>query len=97
MVDKICETLFGSPPQQVSASIYVGGLALNMDSRFFTTDDHALEAAILAAFPQVAAISKKQDGKLIEYVIENVFLDCPQFIPADLKNVIVDLLGRPSH
>lgn len=97
MVTAITTKVFGAAPIRTAAADYVGGLTLSVDDRYFTTDDHTLEDLIMTAFPQLASISKKQDGKLIEHIIENVFADCPQFIPADLKLVLEDLLNRPSH
>lgn len=97
MVTAITTKIFGSAPVETASSSYVGGLALSVDSRYFTTDDHALESLILRAYPQLSAVSKNQDGKLIEHIIDNVFMDCPQFIPMDLKTTIEDLLNRPAH
>uniref|UniRef100_UPI0028AE5752 AAA family ATPase n=1 Tax=Rhizobium sp. TaxID=391 RepID=UPI0028AE5752 len=93
MVLAITTKVFGSPPDNTLVSTYAGGLSLEIDSRYFSMDDHKLEALIAVAFPQLSAVSKKQDGKLIEHIIENVFTDCPQFIPNDLKLVSEDLLG----
>jgi len=97
MVTAITMKVLGTSPNELATANYVGGLSLSVDKRYFTIDDHALEELILKAFPQLAAISRKQDGKLIEYIIDTVITECPQFIPSDLQIVIDDLLSRPSH
>lgn len=93
----VCEKVFSNPPAGIKKSRYVGGLELDVDERYFTTDDHELEGLILKAFPFLKAITKGQAGKLIEYVIDSVIADKPEFMPLDIKLVIEDLLERPSH
>lgn len=97
MIDAVTTRVFETPPEATSIAQYVGGLSLVMDSRYFTTDDHALEKMIVEAFPFLKGITKNQSGRLIEHVIQNVLGDNPDLIPIEAKAVIEELLERPSH
>ena len=97
IVDTIGLTVFGSSATATSSANYTGGLTLNADSRFFSTDDHALEAKVVAAFPFLKSITKNQSGKLVNHIIENVLTDNPGLVPLEVKHVLEELLERPAH
>lgn len=97
MANFVTAAVLGSQPDTTSDSTYVGGLILKIDSRYFTTDDHALEGKVLAAFPFLHSITRNQGGKLVEHVISNVLADNPDLMPVEVKQVIEDLLERPAH
>lgn len=97
MVLAITTKVFGSAPTTTMVSNYAGGFSLEVDSRYFVCDDHKLEDLIITAYPELNSVSKKQDGKLIEHIVENIFADAPHFIPSDVKVVIEDLLNREAN
>ena len=98
MTNAVTTAVFGEAPTSISIAEYVFLCPpLSVDSRYLTTDDHALEAMIVEAFPFLKAITKNQPGKLIEHVIENVLNDRPDLMPKEVEYVLEDLLTRPPH
>lgn len=97
IVDTIGLKVFGSSATGTSFANYTGGITLNADSRFFSTDDHELEKLVAAAFPFLNSITKNQSGKLIDYIIDHVLTDNPDFVPIEIKEVLEQLLERPTH
>lgn len=97
IASKVAELVFKGAPASTVPTRYVGGLELQIDERYFRTDDHALEEMILSAFPSLRAISKNQAGKLLEYVISNVIADSPALMPLDIRVLMLELLERPAH
>lgn len=92
IVDSIGATVFGAPQDRVLAE-YEGGFALMMDKRFFSTDDHALEEAIITAMPFFLERSKRQAGQLCRYIIRNILSDVPDAIPIEVAECFRQLLG----
>jgi hypothetical protein len=97
VVNRLTERVFGGPAKDAICVEYVGGLKLNIDSRYLTTDDHILESLLVKAFPFLQEASKQQAGRLIQRIIATVFADVPDSMPIELREVIVDILERPSH
>ena len=97
IVDKIGSAVFGSSAATTATASYDDGLILQVDNRFFSTDDHALEKMIVDAFPFLKSITKNQAGNLIHYIIDNVLTDNPGLVPVEIKCVIEELLERPAH
>ncbi|MER9299342.1 ATP-binding protein [Mesorhizobium sp. M0621] len=97
MVTAVTTTVFKSSPTSTSTAIYTDGLNLQIDSRYFTIDDHALEALILTAFPFLNSISRNHPGKLVENVIQNVLGDNPGLMPIEVMTTIEHLLNQPAH
>lgn len=96
VVDEIGRRVFGGDAGQQMTARYLSGIELQIDSRFASTDDHALEELLQKAFPFLQAISKRQAGKLLEHVV-NVVLSDVGFMPTEVKDVMVELLQRPAH
>jgi hypothetical protein len=97
VVNRVSELVLGDAPPETSRVAYLGGMVLNVDTRYLTVDDHRLEERLMAAFPFLQAASKQQAGKLIQHVIATVFADVPDSVPIVLRAVLEDLLERPSH
>ncbi len=96
-VGQVGQRVFGGVPTDTASVRYLGGMTLDVDARFLTTDDHALEGLLITGFPFLQAASKQQAGRLIQHVIATVLTDVPAAIPAELHDVMRDILERPSH
>jgi hypothetical protein len=97
VVSRVTELVLGDAATETTSIDYLGGMTLNIDARYLTVDDHALEGLLIAAFPFLQAASKQQAGKLIQRVIATVLTDVPNSIPIELLKVMRDILERPSH
>lgn len=96
-VDLVTTGVLGSSATETVRVEYTGGLSLQVDKRYLTTDDHGLEALLEAAFPFLRAISRNQSGKLTQHVVATVLTDVPSAIPVELLDIMHDILERPSH
>lgn len=97
VVTRICEQVLKSAAKETVSVEYLDGMTLEVDARYLTTDDHALEALLVAAFPFLQEVSKQQAGRLMQRMIATVLTDVPNAIPIELLNVMRDILERPSH
>jgi energy-coupling factor transporter ATP-binding protein EcfA2 len=97
VVSRVTELVLGGPAVNTVQVKYLGGMILDVDARYLTTDDHALEGLLTAAFPFLQAVSKQQAGRLIQQVIATVLTDVPDSIPVALKETMQEILERPSH
>ncbi|MCK1627400.1 ATP-binding protein [Bradyrhizobium sp. 160] len=96
-VESITRRVFGGPPTATTPTNYVGGLRLEIDTRYLTTDDHELENKLAGAFPYLKSITRQRTGVLMEHIVTHVFADVPNAIPSELFEVMKLLLERPSH
>ena len=77
-------------------SRYVGDFELNVDSSYYTMDDHALENRVLAAFDFFKGVASRAGG-LFTHIISNVAADDPGLLPDEVRQVLEHLLNRPAH
>ena len=96
MSSKVAAAVLASEPQTTKPVYFVGGLRVDIDERYLTTDDHDLEAMVLSTFPFLRAEAKRA-GNLLIYIISTVLTDSPELIPLEIEQVISDLLSRPAH
>jgi hypothetical protein len=96
-VNRVTELVLKDAAKEIKKVEYLGGMTLNVDARYLTTDDHALEGLLIAAFPFLQEISKQQAGRLMQRVIATVLTDVPNAIPVELLKVMSDILERPNH
>jgi hypothetical protein len=64
---------------------------------YLLTDDHALEAKVLEAFPTLKAISRDRPGLLMKHVVSTVLRDQPMFFVDELKRLFLKILDGESH
>jgi hypothetical protein len=97
VVRKVSRIVLSAEAERETECAYLGGFCLKIDTAYLRIDDHALEQRILSAFPGVASVSKNQAGQLMQFVIDKVFKDKPEFMPGEVIHTFEDLLSRPSH
>ena len=98
VVDQVQSVVLGADSGKDTLDCrYVGGFALKLRETYVKMDDHALEARVLAAFPQFKAYSKDRAGALMLHIAETVMADQPDFIPTELYDTFQKLLTAPSH
>lgn len=97
IVDIVTSAIFGDLSSERIASDYVGGLSLQIDNRYKTTDDHQLEEKILTAFPFLNSISRGKNVRLLQYLVDLVCRDNTNFIPIFFKEIFEEILRIDAH
>lgn len=100
IVDVVSNRILGGENSDKTISRFVGGLSLRIPKTYTTTDDHDLEAKIIAAFPFLQSITRSKPrpaGRLMQQIVQNVIADQPAFVPHDLVEVFQTLTSLPAH
>lgn len=96
IVDNVTQILFESSPSERIPSRYAGGLTLQIDSRYRTTDDHALEKLVLKKFPCLLSKQKTHE-KLTGYMVDYILYEHKKFIPSIFIDAFRDILHQETH
>ena len=94
---RVAELVLGSTPTATTAVQYLGGMELQLDTGYFTKDDHTLERAVFDAFPGFNQVMKQRAGSRLQYVVNNVLADKPEFTPLELVDLLERLLTVEAH
>jgi hypothetical protein len=97
MASRVAECVLRSKPPRVANYEYLGGFSLELDERYFTTDDHILESMILAAFPALNSVARGRAGKMMHHIITTILNDRPEFIPVEVVEAFREILEAPAH
>jgi ABC-type molybdenum transport system ATPase subunit/photorepair protein PhrA len=91
-VNKLQTLVLGSEQASAADSTevsYLSGISLNIRNAYLRMDDHSLEAAILAKFPELKA-RNRHAGELMRHMLDTVLSDFEMFLP---KDVLASLNG----
>ncbi|MEM9487296.1 MAG: hypothetical protein AAGA83_26820 [Cyanobacteria bacterium P01_F01_bin.116] len=91
IVVAVCQTL-GTNGGGTLHQRYIGGLELDIPSSHLTKDDHDLENAVLAAFPEFNAFNR-HSGDLLRHFATTTMTELPQFIPDLFTATFIALLN----
>ena len=88
----VVEKVLGSPATANIKTTYVSGLEIEVDTKYFTMDDHCLERAVLTAYPALKGRVRLQTSGLIGEIIDHVVVDSIKCLPRDITSVFKQLL-----
>jgi hypothetical protein len=76
---------------------YQGGFKLQLYREYLMMDDHALEAAVKAAFPHFKDEKRFGKERFKQHIVRGIAREQPNFLPIEFFEVFKAILCAPSH
>ncbi|MBN1227594.1 MAG: hypothetical protein JXA79_11435, partial [Deltaproteobacteria bacterium] len=94
-VDVVQEMIIGQIPEnmEILKINYLNGMTLGIRKDYLHCDDHVLEKAIIDAFGFFSPKNNRAGG-LMNYIVETVLGDLPDFLPYDVLQTFKILLNE---